>query len=390
MKKLIFIIAVSFIFATFAANAEITDSQKKFIKGNIQDKTAAVKEAENEDAIVLPKKSIDFVLSNAKNFAFDRDFNALALASVLKLPKDSQSLEKNFNGITDDLIQLFTLINDETVRIAIIDKFNSIQSSDEKTKSVALLNNYIKNLNVQTKDSAVTKNAIECLGKNGNSESFILLYGLWKNKICENFENEVEKSLLMLTDSHINDCIKLIARSSVKEIGDFFNLIKNSSEIHLNFKAEIAENTLLATINNTEGDSKNSAQTIALQLNALQILSDAQWTRSASLSVQYFLIAKDLYKKNILKEDQFIQVIKCMTNLSSPDAAQNLSNYLAEINSLSEKSIVSAQNVVLAVINSLGALGDKTAFDNLLYVTYLNYPEEIKNAARNSLAKLKW
>lgn len=387
MKKLIFIFAI---LLTFSANAEISESQKKFIKGNIQDKTTAVKEAQNEDAVILPKKSIEFVLSNAEYFAFDRDFSALALASVLKLPKEGEKIEKNFSGITDDLIQLFTLFNDETVRIAIIDKFDSIQNSTEKGKFVALLNNYIKTLNAQTKDSAVTKNAVECLGKNGNSESFILLYELWKNKICENFTGEVEKSLLMLTDSHINDCIKLIARSSIKEIGEFFNLIKNSSEIHLNFKAEIAENALLATINNTEGDSKNSAQTIALQLDALQILSDAQWTRSASLSVQYFLIAKEQYKKNILKEEQFIQVIKCMTTLSSPDAAQNLSNYLAEMNSLSEKNITSARNVVLAVINCLGALGDKTAFDNLLYVTYLNYPEEIKNAARTSLAMLKW
>ena len=387
MKKLIFIFAVLFI---FAANAEISDSQKKFIKGNIQDKTTAVKEAENEDAVILPKKSIDFVLSNAESFASDRDFSALALASVLKLPKEPQNIEKNFSGITDDLIQLFTLFNDETVRIAIIDKFNSIQTATEKAKFVALLNNYIKTINAQTKDSAVTKNAVECLGKNGNSESFLLLYGLWKNKICETFAGEIEKSLLMLTDSHINDCIKLIARSSIKEIGEFFNLIKNSSEIHLNSKAEIAENALLATINNTEGDSKNSLQTIALELDALQTLSDAQWTRSASLSVQYFSIAKEQYKKNILKEEQFIQVIKCMTTLSSPDAAQNLSNYLAELNSLSEKNVTSARNVVLAVINSLGALGDKTAFDNLLYVTYLNYPEEIKNAARTSLAMLKW
>ena len=387
MKKLIFIFAVLFI---FAANAEISDSQKKFIKGNIQDKTSAVKEAENVDAVILPKKSIDFVLSNAENFASDRDFSALALASVLKLPKEAQSIEKNFSGITDDLIQLFTLFNDETVRIAIIDKFNSIQTATEKAKFVALLNNYIKTINAQTKDSAVTKNAVECLGKNGNSESFLLLYGLWKNKICETFAGEIEKSLLTLTDSHINDCIKLIARSSIKEIREFFNLIKNSSEIHLNSKAEIAENALLATINNTEGDSKNSLQTIALELDALQTLSDAQWTRSASLSVQYFSIAKEQYKKNILKEEQFIQVIKCMTTLSSPDAAQNLSNYLAELNSLSEKNVTSARNVVLAVINSLGALGDKTAFDNLLYVTYLNYPEEIKNAARTSLAMLKW
>jgi hypothetical protein len=46
--------------------------------------------------------------------------------------------------------------------------------------------------------------------------------------------------------------------------------------------------------------------------------------------------------------------------------------------------------VLLAVIESLGALGDKAAFDNLLYVTYLPYPETITTAARTALAGLKW
>ena len=51
---------------------------------------------------------------------------------------------------------------------------------------------------------------------------------------------------------------------------------------------------------------------------------------------------------------------------------------------------VSDEEVLLAVIESLGALGDKAAFDNLLYVTYLPYSETITTAARTALAGLKW
>jgi len=35
-------------------------------------------------------------------------------------------------------------------------------------------------------------------------------------------------------------------------------------------------------------------------------------------------------------------------------------------------------------------LGDKMAFDNLLYVTYLPYSEQITSAASIALAGLKW
>ena len=47
--------------------------------------------------------------------------------------------------------------------------------------------------------------------------------------------------------------------------------------------------------------------------------------------------------------------------------------------------------VVLAVINALANLGDKSSFDCLLYVTYVkDYPEEVAVAARNALTRLKW
>ena len=46
--------------------------------------------------------------------------------------------------------------------------------------------------------------------------------------------------------------------------------------------------------------------------------------------------------------------------------------------------------VVLSVIKALGGLGDKAAFDYLLYATYLDYPSDVTDAARLALAKLKW
>ena len=47
-------------------------------------------------------------------------------------------------------------------------------------------------------------------------------------------------------------------------------------------------------------------------------------------------------------------------------------------------------HVVEAVIKTLGAIGNKSAFDSLLGVTYLNYPESVLSAAREALAGLKW
>lgn len=370
--------------------AEVSAGQKKFIKGNVQDKTAAVKESTLEDAYILAEKGIDFVLEARPLIGADRDLSALAVASILKLPRDESALAGNFPEINSQLVQIFNLFNDETVRIAVLDKLETTSSIKDFSKAVELVNRYLKLPNDRSTSSAVTGKAITTIGKIGDSDSFKIIYNAWHDGRYPLFNNQIKASLLLLSVSHISDTIRVISMSNPEDIGDFFELIKESSEVSKEFKAEIAENALSVIIHNAEDNSENLKGSAKLQLSALQTIADANWTRAAGLSVRYFSVAANEYEGGALNEEQFIQVIRCITELSSPDCAQALSDYLAEMNSKTEMNQNSAQNVVLAIINSLGELGDKTAFDNLLYVTYLNYPETIKSAARDSLAKLKW
>ncbi len=60
------------------------------------------------------------------------------------------------------------------------------------------------------------------------------------------------------------------------------------------------------------------------------------------------------------------------------------------INSYTEKGKAYDEKVVTSILNALGALGDKVAFDDLMYTQYLNYPTGVKKAARAALDKLKW
>ncbi|MDD5790060.1 MAG: hypothetical protein PUE30_06020 [Spirochaetia bacterium] len=397
MRKYVFLCILPFIFSLYAAG--ISDLEKKFIKGNIQDKTQAVKDASEQEGLKLSIRGIDFILENSSIAGDDRDFSALAVASLLNLPKDGTALEKNFPAVTEKTVRLFEIFGDETVRISIIDRFESLSNSKSFSKVLNMMNSCLKEPGENFNNSPVTKKTVEFLGDFGNGESFILVYDLWKKNTCPDFSSEVEDALVSLASSNITESIKLISSITFGEIGDFFELIDNSSKVSPDFKAEIAENALLATIHYMEDESKGYGAGISsaegeklasIQLRLLNAVARAKWTRGAALSVRFFDIARDEYKKSYLNDDQFIQVIEDVASLAAQNAAQTLSAYLAEINADTEKNVVSARNVVLAVINSLGELGDKTAFDNLLYVTYLNYPEDIKSAARNSLSKLKW
>lgn len=391
MKKLIEFVLFAFIFNSILFAQNITENTKKFVKGNIADKTAAVKESTGAEAAELSERGIDFVVKNQPVLGLDRELNSLAVASILALPKEKSSL-KQMNGLEQKLVSIFNMFEDTTVRIAVLDKLDSVSDESTGEPGVSLMNGYmmsLKNSDLNEKSPVVEK-TIVCLAHSGNSESYKIIYRGWKTGSLKKYNEATEQTLVTLSKTHRTDVTKVISESTISELYNYFRLLKKSDQLSDEFKAEIAENALSVAIYNTEELSGNMTDTVNLQLDSLNTIADANWTRAAKLTVRFFSLAKQEYENHIMSEPNFIQVIKGIAKLSSTDSAQTLSGYLAEMNKNAEKNVIAAQDVVLAVIDSLGALGDKSAFDNLLYVTYLNYPENVKNNARNALAKLRW
>ena len=133
-----------------------------------------------------------------------------------------------------------------------------------------------------------------------------------------------------------------------------------------------------------------SQEDILVQLEALNNLSDNKWTRASLVAVSYFQFAKKIYNQNLMTETQFESVINCLSNVSPVDAVNPLTAYLEELNRQKENETDVSSAIVLSVIKTLGAIGDKSAFDSLLAVTYLDYDESILSAARKALSGLRW
>ena len=139
-----------------------------------------------------------------------------------------------------------------------------------------------------------------------------------------------------------------------------------------------------------DNSSVTSAENIKFQLSVFNILSENNWTRASSLALSYFELSKTLYAKNNMSEEQFKTVITSLRNIAPLDAVSPLIVYLEYLNDRTEKGNKVSSVISLAVINTLGAIGDKAAFDSLLAVTYLNYEESVLTAAREALSGLRW
>lgn len=395
---------VSIFFSIFLCSAslfaaESDEAVKLFVKGSIADKIAVVRNSTGRESIVLSERGIDFSIENAYILKNDRDLSALAVASVLALSKDSSFSEEESVRFCNKLISVFKSFDDDNVRIAALDRIVVFSGGVGHDAVVSLINSFVKDaVGTVDKVSPVIASAVTSLGKIGDAESFSIIYGAWSSNKWEQYRNELSLAVIDLSQKYPDAAKKTVLSSSVEEISEYFDLIEKKDTIPENFKAEIAENVLLKTINNKENlQNASSGEAVAkrdtfvqLQLKSLAVIADNRWSKASKLVGQYFVLAKKMYADKILNDNEFIAVITNTAKIASQDSAQCLSDCLADFNRSLENSVAPVKSVVLAVISALGGLGDKTAFDNLLYVTYLEYPEEVVSEARDALAKLKW
>ena len=392
MKKLVlFISLLSLSISAFCQNNNATI---KFLKGNISEKTSAVTNASGAEAAALSSRAITFVLDTKDILGDDRELDALAVAAILSISPDyvKKQSDNEKKYLESQLVQMFKKFNTiPNVQITILSKLGYINDYISTDNFTVLLNNFLKTSNIHTVDSGLFDASLKLLEKIGNNETFLILYTFLNNENYEKYDSQIKKTISKLVPASMNEILSLIHnKSESKQIRTLFELVKENSKISKNNLCEIAENILVESILLVGDSSKVTYDDIALQLDALKILKDNKWTRASSICISYFKYAKELYDIGSLNESQFKEVINSLSSIAPIASVTPLTDYLVELNSLKEKGKDVSSEILLAVINSLGAIGDKSAFDSLLAVTYLNYEESVLAAARKALSGLRW
>ena len=393
MKKIAFLLIIfSHILFLCAQNP---DNEKliKFIKGNISEKTSAVREASGAESILLALKAIDFSLENKDLLGNDRELEGLAVAAILSISPDyiKNANDSQKSIIVSQFINLFNkYFESNTVAIATLTKYSSLYEYMQDRQFVETLNFFLKSQEIKKTDESVIKSVLNTLQLIGNSETFLILYSILNDKDYSNIKNEIENTLVSLAFISQNEIIGLLETADIKDLSQIFKIIKKNSKISKNYVCDVSEKVISKSILLLGSSSFVSQEDILVQLEALNNLSDNKWTRASLVAVSYFQFAKKIYNQNLMTETQFESVINCLSNVSPVDAVNPLTAYLEELNRQKENEMDVSSAIVLSVIKTLGAIGDKSAFDSLLAVTYLDYDESILSAARKALSGLRW
>jgi hypothetical protein len=160
----------------------------------------------------------------------------------------------------------------------------------------------------------------------------------------------------------------------------------NSGRLSLSERGQLAELALEIGLYDFEGN----VDLIAMRYAAIRTLASLKWTRACALAVMYYHRVMADYFRGVVSKVHLIESIACLGVIGDSSAAIALGLQLGLINEKTESKGVFDADITLAIVQALGAIGTNAIYEHLLYTSNLSYNENIKNAAREAIARLKW
>lgn len=393
MKRGLVVFLIVFMNISISAQEDsvVLSYRRNFIRASLITKIELIQDAgkiQERDMSPLYAEALNFVLSNAPVLGEDSNLEKLALTVSGFL---------GVNGSSPELLEpswnLFEAYGSSEIKTNILKAIPSLVDDGNKSVAVGNINNYLaQQIERQSQgmvfDKNVVSEAVSALGVLSDSSSFDVLY----KGVMTFSDNELIllcfDSLANLEGMILDNISRMLSMGNYTDKLKVFRMAVSSSYVDDITRGELAEEALETALGADSGKDDQSA--LELRYEAVSVITDVKWVKASPLAIKHFYLAQDDYRRGNATISMFVDSIKCLGVMGTAEAAQSLSIYLGLLNSEMEQTRNYNEQVLLAIIKSLGDLGDKSAFDYLLYVSYLDYPESIKVASRDALERLKW
>lgn len=153
-------------------------------------------------------------------------------------------------------------------------------------------------------------------------------------------------------------------------------------------KAGVATEALTAALHALSESAPPLEAQLGLLDDATVDLGSLRWAPSVAVMIQALNYAIQEYDANQLSAAHLVHFIDAVGATATHEAAVRLTLYLDLMDSKVQRGQQYDVPVVLAVISNLGRLGDPVAAGDLLAVGHLDYPQSVKNAAREAFDNL--
>ncbi|MBU0926416.1 MAG: hypothetical protein KKA67_01585 [Spirochaetes bacterium] len=372
-------------------STELIDTYRRnFIRSSLGTKLELLKEASAYDSVdmgPLYDTAVQFVLGNASLLATDAILRDMSVLSVNMIRK------YKYAPAAENLWQLFGVYKDSLVRVPLLQTLADVAGGNKTI--LKELNSYLDTQVSLFKsgvrlDLAVLDAAVFAVGRLGDSSSFPYLFAAYTASVSKAITDRAGVAMAALSGDYAAFLADVIRTNPPAEKSAALEAGLRGDALPAEKRAELAEVALSVGVSYQSSVPGDQVFIVALRTSAARELTTREWQKASPLAIKHFYDFQIQYNRGQVSKSNFLESIALLGAMGTTEAAQALSLYLQLVNIETEQGKSFDEQVTLAVVNNLGRLGDKSAFDYLLYIGYLQYPESVKKAARDALQKLRW
>lgn len=386
MKLKYFLYALFFALAAAvfaeAENPAFASGAKKFTEAPLEEKAGILSGAASLDFFgQLCEFALKFALGNPER-AGEPAMSNLIIRAAKGIG------DHLYSPAAETLWETFIQFNGTSERIEII---NALVLVAEGDRLAGRLNRLVEEENEyeERTDYPLLRTLIKALGKTGDENSYQVLFQTLLIPYNDELLSDAKKSLASVAyrrgdvQAFFEEIIRagpLDEKLAAFRLGVDHN-IAGSLE-----KGSLAEAALKAGLDAPRGDGGERY----LRMEAARVIEELKWVYALPLAFRYYSFADAAFRASgeRAEKTEFLAAAGCLAAMGDAGAARTLSLRLGLINSTMEFSGEYDGEIVLALIDALGGLGYRAAFDNLSYVGLLPYPETIKKRAAAALKRL--
>jgi hypothetical protein len=330
---------------------------------------------------------LEYVVSDPEAVSSDP-----AQAEMIELTVQ-EIVENDFRGARGLLWQIFELTLEVDLRVAIADALGHIAVGDPQVAAdmAGFLEVQVRSFSSGgAVDTRVILAVIKALGAIGESISFGPLLAAASSDLPGSLSEEARSALQSL-EGELPQVVLDVARSpDLAARLEALKIAFDSQDLELFRKAELATQAFEAALASSSADEQDQQTTREMRRLAIRVLAQARWSRASRLALKHFAITEVEYEVGDATLADMVEAVQGLGAMATHDAAVRLALYLQTLNSQKESGESVEDRLVLAAINSLGSLGDTTAYVGLSYVQYLDYSRAVKTAARKAIEQLNF
>ncbi len=332
-------------------------------------------------------QAVEFVIDNSTLVPTDARFNQLAAIGA------EQMGVVGYTQGRDAIWKLFLTTSDSQTLAKAATALGLAGTGDAQI--VANLNHYVDGQNAsfasgKMPDPAVLVACLQALGKIGDATSFSTLFGTMNLGYSEQIAAIAKEALLAIKGDFKEMLLGVVRVRPIPEKKLALQMALDTDRLTDDQLSQLAEYALDVGLHLSASDATGKAILRDIRFQAADALGVRKYSHATPLLIEHLDTTIGEFDKGLTDRNHLLNAIGDLGAMSSHDAAVRLTQYLVIVNSYTEKGKAYDDLVVMAILQNLGALADKVAFDDLMYTQYLNYTAGVKKAARAALDKLKW